>query len=100
KRARFLVKDAGVNAIYAMDLQSMERLAKAIGDDPERYARRRRRVLDSMMRLMWDEKDAAFYDVREPGSRKIRIRTPTILFPLLVEELDQAVARRIVETHL
>jgi hypothetical protein len=39
-----VVKDAGFNAIYARDLQAMEALATLIGDDPARFAQRRRRV--------------------------------------------------------
>jgi glycogen debranching enzyme len=99
KRARFLVKDAGMNAIYAWDLECMERLAPIAGDDPAIYATRRRRVLESMLRIMYDADDAAFYDVREPGSHKLRVRTPTIFFPLALGELDAAIAKRIVQTH-
>jgi glycogen debranching enzyme len=93
------VKDAGFNAIYAVDLHCMEKLAALAGDDPGVFARRRRQVLKSMMALMYDEASAAFYDVQEPGSKQIRIRTPTIFFPLAIEELDRKVAGRIVETH-
>jgi len=82
KSARFLVKDAGFNAIYAMDLHAMEQMAHLVGDDPSIFRERRKRVADSMMALMYDETDAAFYDLREPGSHKLRIATPTVLFPL------------------
>jgi len=99
QRARFRVKDAGFNAIYAVDLHCMEKLAVLVGDDPEVFAGRRRRLVKSMMQLMYDEEAAAFYDVREPGSRKIRIVTPTIFFPLAIEELQQEVAQRVLEAH-
>lgn len=99
RRGRFLVKDAGINAIYALDLLCMEKLAPIVGDDPAIYRARRAQVLASMLRLMYDEEDAAFYDVREPGSEKIRIRTPTIFFPLAIPELDQAVAERVLAAH-
>jgi glycogen debranching enzyme len=99
KRARFLVKDAGFNAIYAWDLECMEKLAPLAGDDPAIFAERRRRVLESMLALMYDEEDAAFYDVREPGSEKLRVRTPTILFPLALAELDTRIAKRVLEAH-
>lgn len=98
RRARFLVKDAGFNAIYAWDLECMERLAALAGDDPGIFAERRRRVLRSMLELMYDEEDAAFYDVREPGSEKIRVRTPTIFFPLSLE-IDQRIAERVLAAH-
>jgi glycogen debranching enzyme len=97
---RFLVKDAGFNAIYAMDLQSMEKLAKVIGDDPSVFAARRARVVKSMVELMYDQEDAAFYDVREPGSRKLRVLTPTTFYPLLIDDLDADIARRMIERHL
>jgi glycogen debranching enzyme len=87
RRERFLVKDAGVNAIYASDLAAMEKLARLVGDDAERFAQRRRRVVDGMLSLMYDEKEAAFYDVQEPGARKLRIATPTIFFPLAAPEV-------------
>ena len=98
-RARFLVKDAGFNAVYAWDLECMERLAPIAGDDPAIFAERRRRVQKSMVELMYDEKDAAFYDLREPGSRKLRVRTPTIFFPLAFKELDPGIAERVIQAH-
>lgn len=99
RRARFLVKDVGFNAIYAWDLECMERLAPIAGDDPAIFAERRARVLKSMLELMYDEKDAAFYDLREPGSQKLRVLTPTIFFPLALPELDRDLARGVVERH-
>jgi glycogen debranching enzyme len=99
RRARFLVKDAGINALYAWDLECMERLAPLAGDDPAVFAQRRRRVQKSMLELMYDEEDAAFYDLREPGSEKLRVRTPTIFFPLAFAELDAGIAARVIEAH-
>jgi glycogen debranching enzyme len=99
RRGRFLVKDAGINAIYAVDLECMERLAPLVGDDPAIFAERRRRLVDSMMRLMYDEREAAFYDLQEPGSRPLRVRTPTIFFPLAIPEIDEQIATRVLEAH-
>jgi glycogen debranching enzyme len=99
RRAKFLVKDAGVNAMYAVDLHCMEKLAPLVGDDPTVFAKRRRRIVRNMMELMYDEKTHAFYDVREPGSRKITVLTPTIFFPLAMEDLDQQIAERVVAAH-
>lgn len=98
-RAQFLVKDAGFNAIYAADLAAMEKLARLIGDDASHFARRRRRVVDSMLRLMYDEAEQAFFDVQEPGARKIRIATPTIFFPLAVDEVPQEIALKVLDAH-
>lgn len=95
ERCRFLVKDAGFNAIYAVDLECMERLAPIAGDDPAPFAARRRRVLEAMLEKMYDEADGAFYDVCAPGAQKIRIKTPTIFFPLAVRELEPSIAARV-----
>jgi glycogen debranching enzyme len=55
-RQRFLVKDAGFNALHALDLRAMEQLARAAGDDPAPYAQRRRRVADAMLDR-WERED-------------------------------------------
>jgi glycogen debranching enzyme len=96
RRGRFLVKDTGFNAIYAWDLECMERLAPLAGDDPAIFAERRQRVLKSMLELMYDEEDAAFFDVH--GSEKVRVRTPTIFFPLALE-IDERIAARLLDAH-
>jgi len=98
KRARFLVKDAGLNAIYASDLQAMETLARLIGDDAQIYQRRRQRVVESMMALMYDEADAAFYDLAGRDT-KIRIATPTIFFAAAIEGIPDDIIERILATH-
>ena len=99
-RGRFRVKDAGFNAFYALDLECMEKLAPIAGDDPQVFAELRKRVQKSMIQLMYDDRDAAFYDVREPGSQKVRLRTPTIFFPLAAADLDEEISARVVEAHL
>jgi glycogen debranching enzyme len=99
RRAKFLVKDAGFNAIYAWDLECMEKLAPLAGDDPAVFSERRRRVVKSMLELMYDPGDAAFYDLSEPGSKKIRVRTPTIFFPLAIDEIEQRIAERVLDAH-
>jgi glycogen debranching enzyme len=99
RRARWLVKDAGFNAIYAFDLEAMAKVASLAGDDPLPFVERRRRVGESMVALMYDEELCAFCDVREPGSVKIRVLTPTIFFPLIAPEMDLQIAARMLERH-
>lgn len=99
RTGKFLVKDAGLNSLYAMDLQSMEKLAALAGDDPAPFARRRHRVASSMLELMYDEDAGAFYDVCEPGANKLRINTPTIFFPLAIQEIGTGIAQRVLDMH-
>lgn len=100
RRHRFIVKDAGFNAMYARDLHAMEKLARVIGDDAERFARRRAKVARSMLDVLYDPQLEAFLDVQEPGSRRIPVLTPTIFFPLAVDLVPQDVARAVVARHL
>jgi glycogen debranching enzyme len=99
QRRKFLIKDAGLNAIYAVDLHCMEKLAPIVGDDPRVFAERRRRVEQSVLDLMYDERTAAFYDLRQPGAHRIPIKTSTIFFPLAMPGLDQRIAERVMELH-
>jgi glycogen debranching enzyme len=99
ERQRFLVKDAGFNAIYASDLAAMEQLARLIGDDAGHFARRRKRVVDGMLKLMYDDERHAFFDVQEPGARRIGIATPSIFFPLMAEEVPASIAQAVVDAH-
>jgi len=100
RRHRFIVKDAGFNAIYAHDLQAMETLAGRVGDDADHFARRRRRVVESIARLLFDPEARAFLDVQEPGSLRIPVLTPTIFFPLAVDDIPQELADAVVRAHL
>jgi glycogen debranching enzyme len=100
QRARFLVKDAGMNAIYAADLAAMEKLARLIGEDEGRFTQRRQRVVDSMLGVLYDEQAAAFFDVQEPHARQLRITTPTVLFPIAAEGLPDDIVRAVVTRHL
>lgn len=100
RRGRFIVKDAGFNAMYARDLHAMEILARTIGDDPEPFARRRAKVARAMVDVLYDPELQAFLDVQEPGSRKIRVLTPTIFFPLGVDLIPQDIADAVVSRHL
>src|SRR5687768_4595733 len=76
-----------------------KKLAVLVGDDPKLFAERRQRLVSSMMRLMYDEHSAAFYDLREPGSHKLRVLTPTIFFPLAIQDLDPGIAAQVLDAH-
>jgi glycogen debranching enzyme len=52
------------------------------------------------VRKCWDEEAAAFWDLSGSREERVRVRTFTILFPLILPDLDPRIARRLVETHL
>jgi glycogen debranching enzyme len=99
QRSRFLVKDVGFNTAYALDLAAMERLAPITGDDPAPYRQRRERVARAIVEKMYDDEAAAFFDLHEPGGRPLRILTPSIFFPLALDEVDDATVERVMHAH-
>lgn len=99
REQRFLVKDVGFNTAYAMDLRAMEQLAAKIGDDPRPFAARRQRLVTSMLRLMYDDQAKAFFDLQEPGSRRLEVLTSTIFFPLALEEVPVRLAQELMAAH-
>jgi glycogen debranching enzyme len=100
RHARFLVKEVGLNTLYACDLQAMERLASLVGDDPAPFAQRRARVARALVERLYDPGQEAFFDVQEPGGRKLCVLTPTIFFPLAVDLVPQPLAQAVVARHL
>ncbi len=99
EKGRFCVKDVGFNCAYALDLRAMEELAPIAGDDPRRFAERRARLTSSMLERMYDEASAAFYDLSGPRNEKLEVLTPTVFFPLALEEVDDRIAKRVLEAH-
>lgn len=98
-RSRFCVKDVAFNTIYALDLEAMARLARALGEDPGEYEARRARVGESILRLMYDDASAAFYDVDAAHGARIPVRTACLFFPLALGEVTQERAERILRKH-
>jgi len=69
------------------------------GDDPAPFRERRQRVARAMLEKMYDEGDAAFWDLWQPGERPLKVLTPTIFFPLALEEVDAATGARVLAMH-
>jgi hypothetical protein len=99
ERHRFIVKDVGFNTAYALDLGAMQELALMVGDDPKPYGQRRKRLVESMLRLMYDDRAKAFLDLQEPGSRRLPVLTSTLFFPLALEEVPDSIVRDVMAAH-
>lgn len=96
----FRVKEAGMNAIYIQNLYVLADLCEIV-DDPEaiHFCTLADAALESLMALMYDAEDAAFYDVYGPENKKIKILTPTIFFPLAIEGMNRSVAEKVIDRH-
>lgn len=99
----FLFEDVMVNSIYADGLRALARLCRAAGR-PERDAvdhdARYRETLGALVAKCWDEDAAAFWDLSGADEHPVRVLTFSVLFPLILPDLDPAIARRLVERHL
>ncbi|MDQ3654392.1 MAG: trehalase-like protein [Chloroflexota bacterium] len=97
----FLVKEVAFNTIYAQNLTAMADLCDILGDaDATRYRDRARRVMDAMIEQMYDAESAAFYDIYTRSRQKIRVVTPTILFPLVIRDMPRDISDALVDRHI
>lgn len=101
KRDRFRVKDVGFNTIYVQNLRAMAQLCEEVGENEEarKYRDRATRVKDSMIKLMYDEEDAAFYDVYGKENKKLRILTATVFYPVVIDDMPEEYSRKVMDRH-
>jgi glycogen debranching enzyme len=101
KSNHFRVKDAGFNSIYARNLQDLAELCRLVDDEDgaELYLNRKELVSNAMMDIMYDDEDAAFYDVYGKDDKKLKILTPTIFYPLLIDSISKKVGQKVMDRH-
>ncbi len=101
RKRYFLVKEVGFNTIYAQNLHALSQLCEELNDDDaQRYADLSTTVITSMIEAMYDEDEAAFYDVDASTRKKIRVLTPTIFFPLVIRELPASITEALIHRHI
>lgn len=97
----FIVKEVLFNTIYFENLRVMEALGNLLNDpEKEWYDRQAKKVMERMIEVMYDEKDAAFYDLYGKENRKIKVLTPTIFFPVVMESMPEEISKSIISRHL
>ncbi|GAB3833350.1 hypothetical protein GCM10028895_52290 [Pontibacter rugosus] len=98
---RFIVKDAAFNTVYAQNLEAMAELCRLAGDkDGPGFLEKAEQTEQSILRHMYDEQDAAFYDLHGHQFQKLRVRTGTIFFPVVLKSVPDEVCRNVLERHL
>lgn len=96
----FRVKDAGFNSIYARNLQELADLCKITGDkDETRYRELAKKVTKSLVGVMFDEEDLAFYDTYGPENKKLKVLTPTIFYPVLMDVIPDEIDKAVMKKH-
>jgi glycogen debranching enzyme len=98
---KFIVKDTAFNTIYAQNLKALATLCQLV-DDPEAelFLNRAKQTEQSIYRYMYDEHDMAFYDLSGPELEKLRIRTATIFFPVVLDTVPDTICTKVLKKHL
>ena len=101
RKGYFLVKEVGFNTIYAQNLMSLASLCNELGEvkEAKEFAELGEKVSKSILQVMYDEKDAAFYDVHGKANIKINILTPTIFYPVVLKTLPEIVKEQVLKRH-
>jgi len=97
----FLFEDVMVNTIYADSLRALAAMCRATGaPGAEDLEARRAKCVKALLTKCWDDRAGAFWDLSGKAEERVRVLTFSILFPLILPELEPKIARRLVEEHL
>lgn len=100
KKGYFLVKEVGLNSIYAQNLRVMAKLADLMDDqDSAKYHELALKVEKSILNLMYSQEDAAFYDCYGKNNKQIKVLTPTIFYPVVLESIPTEVSEKVMKKH-
>ena len=99
----FQVEEVQFNCIYADGLRCLSRLVRDVLGDAEQAAELERRavkVTTGLMLKCWDPQTGVFWDLWRHDERPLRILTISSIFPLILEDMDPGVVRRLLNEHL
>lgn len=99
-KAPVKIKEVAVNTIYARNLATLAELCKQIGDnDFVKYEKLAKKVEQSIQNIMYNDDDAAFWDVTAGDNRPLKTLTPTIFFPIALINTSHEQAQKILDRH-
>lgn len=99
---KFIVKDTALNTIYALDLSALSRLFNEVDDkvNSAKFDKLAQKVSDSIMKLMYNKEDLAFYDLAGHDNRQLKSLTFSIFFPIVLPSVPVELSKEIIEKHL
>ncbi|MCC9136928.1 amylo-alpha-1,6-glucosidase [Pontibacter silvestris] len=101
RKDRFIVKDAAFNTLFVQNLEALANLCAVVGDkDEEIFRKKAEQCTSSMLKYMYDEEDHAFYDLWGKGKQKLRVKTASIFFPIVLRNIPDEVCNDVLEHHL
>lgn len=99
-QTRIRIKEVAFNTIYARNLETLAELCRQVGDsDAEMYDARSQKVSAAIQEIMYDEQDAAYWDVTTGDNRSLKTLTPTIFFPIILPSTTHERAETILAKH-
>jgi putative isomerase len=95
------VESPDLNTYLCLQEEALGRMAGVIGapEEARRWEQRAQGVADRMLAQMWDPAAGLFWACQAPARKRIAVRTPFSLFPLLTGRLPAEVNQRLV-AHL
>jgi hypothetical protein len=95
------LNDAGLSSLYIMDCEYLADIAGELGKaDDVVELRERADYYRKNLSLLWDEKDAFYYNRSTENGSFNKRTSPTNFYPLLARTPSSEQARRMIETHL
>jgi hypothetical protein len=93
--------DVSLNSLYALDSESMAKLAEILGleDDRRRFTSDYERIRSAMQQKLWNEKDGIYENRYWDGHLSARL-SPTNFYPLIAGIATPEQERRMVKEHL
>ena len=95
---RFIDEDVMVNTIYAENQRVLSNLLAQVGDaaGAADFRARADRTRDALVGKCWDPEAGLFFDLAGLAERPLRTSTFTSLFPLLLPDLPEPIAARLI----
>ncbi len=98
----FVVEDVLTNCAYAQGLRALARLCRVESqlNDAAEFDQLAGRVERALVTRCYDEPRGIFFDLLGAAEKPSGVVTVTSLLPLMLDNLDPAIAKRLVEEHL
>ncbi len=98
----FVVEDLLTNCAYAQGLRALARLCRVRSEmnDAAEFDQLAARVERALVDKCYDARRGIFFDLLGNAEKPSGVVTVTSLLPLMLDHLDPAIAKRLVEEHL
>lgn len=97
---KFIVNDAGFNTIAAVNYDVLGKLCREINEPAsEKFFKYAEQLQSNILKHLYDATDQAFYDLDESRKTLLKVKTPTIFYPLLLDKIPKQVALNVINAH-